>query len=193
MGRPRSFDEDAVLTGAMEAFRHKGYLAVSVKDLEEATGLKSGSIYHAYGDKDGFFRAAMAHYNRVVLGARINEYADEAAGLEGLRRLFISLMHEPNAGSFGCLITNTAVELGGERRIPEHVDTGLKTLHALFLQRLKSARRAGLLPRHVKPASAATQLLSLYQGILVLVRAGWDKAGLETMVNDEFDKLEGDP
>ena len=174
----------------MEAFRQKGYLAVSIKDLEEATGLRSGSLYHAYRDKDGLFRAAMSHYNRVVLEARIAEHADEAAGLKGLRNLFASLMHEPNDGSFGCLITNTAVELGGGKDVPSDVNVGLQTLHALFLSRLLSARRAGALPRQTKPASGAIRLLSLYQGILVLVRAGWEKAALEMMVNDEFDKLE---
>ena len=49
MGRPRSFDENAALTGAMEVFRRKGYVAVSIRDLEEATGLKAGSIYNSYG------------------------------------------------------------------------------------------------------------------------------------------------
>lgn len=190
MGRPRAFDEDAVLTGAMEVFRKKGYLAVSIKDLAEATGLKSGSIYHAYGDKDGLFRAAMAHYNRVVLDARIGEHASKEAGLDGLRRLFVSLMHEPNDGTFGCLITNTAIELGGGHRVPADVDAGLRTLHALFLDRLRSAQRRATPSRRMPPVRGAIRLLSLYQGILVLVRAGWDKGALEVMVNDEFDRLE---
>ena len=56
MGRSREFDESAVLTGAMHAFRRKGYAAVSIKDLEEATGLKGGSIYNSYGDKGGLLQ-----------------------------------------------------------------------------------------------------------------------------------------
>lgn len=192
MGRPRAFDEIAVLTGAMEAFRRKGYRGVSIRDLEDATGLKAGSIYHGFGDKDGLFRAAMAHYHRLVLDARLAEHAPESAGLDGLRRLFTSLMHEPENGSFGCLITNSAVEFGGAAGVPAGVDAGLRKLFDVFKARLSAARRAGTLRDDVKLAHAATRLLSLYQGILVLVRAGWDKAALEAMVKDEFKQLENE-
>ena len=68
MGRAREYNEDAVLGGAMGAFRRRGYGAVSIKELEQATGLKGGSIYHGYGDKAGLFEAEFAHYNRAVLG-----------------------------------------------------------------------------------------------------------------------------
>lgn len=113
MGSSRSYDEDVVLTGAMHAFRRKGYLAVSVRDLEDATGLKMGSIYNSFGDKAGLFDAAFAHYTRVVLQRRIERHARPASGLRGLRDLFLSLLDEPDGGSHGCLITNSAVEFGG--------------------------------------------------------------------------------
>ena len=38
------------------------------------------------------------------------------AGIEGLRRLFLSLLREPDGGSSGCLITNSAVEFGRMER-----------------------------------------------------------------------------
>ena len=88
MARPREFEEDAVLSGAAKVFRRHGFGAVSIKELETATGLKAGSIYNTYGDKEGLFQAAMAHYNHSVLGGRITEYAPEQAGLAGLRSLF---------------------------------------------------------------------------------------------------------
>src|SRR5579862_578601 len=113
MGRNRSYDEDAVLRGAMHVFRRKGYQAVSVRDLEAATGLKSGSIYNSFGDKAGLFDAAFAHYNEAVLKRRIDKFAPAERGLSGLRKLFLTLIQEPDGGSFGCLITNTVVELGG--------------------------------------------------------------------------------
>src|SRR6185437_4742440 len=83
MGRSREYDETAVLAGAMHAFRRHGYGGVSVRDLEQATGLKAGSIYNSYRDKAGLFTAAFGHYNQAVLGRRIAEHAPEAAGLTG--------------------------------------------------------------------------------------------------------------
>jgi AcrR family transcriptional regulator len=191
MGRAREYDEDAVLTGAMHAFRRKGYLAASIKDLEAATGLKGGSIYNSYGDKAGLFEAAMAHYIDAVLRRRIAHHAPQAASLAGLRNLFLSLLHEPNGESLGCLITNTAIEFGGGAALPDGASEGLRILSDTFADRLASAERAGLTPNDVKPATAALKLLALYQGILVLVRAGWSKAALEPLINQEFDGLEG--
>ena len=77
MGRTREFDEQAVLTGAMHIFRKQGYQAASIRDLEEATGLKGGSIYHAFGDKAGLFDAAFEHYHRTVLEGRIARRCDQ--------------------------------------------------------------------------------------------------------------------
>jgi hypothetical protein len=42
-------------------------------------------------------------------------HAPTPAGLAGLRALFASLLHEPDGGSLGCSITNSAVEFGGDR------------------------------------------------------------------------------
>ena len=190
MGRTRSYDEDTVLSGAMHAFRRKGYQAVSIRDLEEATGLKAGSLYNSFGDKAGLFDAAFAHYNRAVLRGRIDRYATAEAGLGGLRDLFLSLLHEPNGETFGCLITNTAVELGGEAHPHRCVEEGLRTLTRTFAERLNEARRDATLRSGVEPAHAAMKLLALYQGILVLVRADHDEAVLERLIINQFKDLE---
>lgn len=190
MGRTRAYDEADVLAGAMGAFRRKGYQAVSIRDLEEATGLKAGSIYNSFGDKAGLFDAAFAHYNKAVLRARIARYAPPHAGLRGLRDLFLTLLREPGGKSLGCLITNMAVERGGEE--PRHpcIDEAFGVLRQVFTERLVGARADGALNLRVKPERAAIKLLALYQGVLVLLRAGYDKAALKQMIVGEFADLE---
>jgi AcrR family transcriptional regulator len=189
MARSRAYDEDAVLAGAMHAFRRKGYAAVSIRDLAEATGLKAGSIYNSYGDKAGLFEAAFSHYNRAVLQRRIARHAGMAAGLAGLRSLFLSLLHEPNGESFGCLITNAAIEFGGAGAPPSGVTEGLTALLEVFCARLSAAKAQGILHANFDPAATAQRLLALYQGVLVLIRAGHDNAVLERLIDDEFDTL----
>lgn len=63
-------------------------------------------------------------------------------------------------------------------------------LSATFANRLNVARRDGVLHRGVDPARASAKLLTLYEGILVLIRAGHDKAELEQMVIAEFNRRE---
>lgn len=174
----------------MQAFRRQGYRAVSVRDLETATGLKAGSIYHSFGDKAALFDAAFKHYLDAVLCYRINRYAPLKTDMKGLRSLFRSLLHEPNEESFGCLITNSAIEFGGEMGHHPSVQAGFQILTDAFVERLSAAKRAGRLRRDIAPKLAAAKLLALYQGILVLVRAGHDKAIIEEMLNKEFRDME---
>lgn len=190
MPRPRSYDEPSVLSGAMQAFRRDGYRRVSIRDLEDATGLKAGSIYNSFGDKAGLFDAAFEHYNKVVLGGRVDRFAPATAGISGLRDLFISLMHEPNGENHGCLITNSAIELDRDEQTYRHVCTGMDTLFEAFLNRLAAAQQDGSLRAGTDPVLAATKLLALYQGLLVLIRAGRDKQALERLVAAEFHELE---
>lgn len=189
MGRNRSYDEDEVLDAAMGVFRRGGYRAVSIRDLEEATGLRVGSLYNRFRDKAGLFDAAFARYNRTVLDGRLSRYAPPEAGPGGLRRLFLSLLDEPDGEGFGCLITNSAIELGEGGRPHPCVSDGLETLTRAFAARLAAAHREGLPRPDVDAEIAAQKLLALYQGILVLVRAGHDRSALARMIDDEFDNL----
>ena len=175
----------------MQAFRRHGFKGVSVRDLEAATGISSGSLYNAFGDKEGLFRAAFAHYNEVVLNGRLNRYAPVEAGMAGVREAFRSLLHEPDGGSFGCLITNSAIELGGQDSPNGLVLDALDVLRRTFAERLRAARLSGEVPDSTDPDSAALQLLALYQGVLVLVRGGYNRAALEQLIGDHFNALEG--
>jgi TetR/AcrR family transcriptional regulator, transcriptional repressor for nem operon len=190
MGRTRDYDEESVLTGAMQAFRRLGYEGASIRDLEAATGLKAGSIYNSFGDKAGLFNAAFAHYNEAVLQRRIDTFAPPERGVRGLRKLFLSLLQEPDSGSFGCLITNSAVEFGAGDTQHRCVLQGLRMLEVAFLQRLTSAHADGVLRAGIDPIGTATTLLALYQGVLVLIRASHSPAALKRLINQEFDQLE---
>ena len=184
MGRTREFDESVVLAKAMHAFRRKGYAGSSVRDLEQATGLSGGSLYHAYGGKRGLFDAAFEHYNSAVLQARLDRYAPPGSGVEGLQKLFRSLLHEPDGERSGCLITNTAVEFGPHATHP-CVGRAFDLLERTFDERLAESAAT----TDDKRSASTTRLLTLYQGVLVLVRAGYDLDSVERMITNEFHQL----
>src|ERR1700750_1131519 len=59
-GRPRSFDVDAAVERAMQAFWSRGYHATALPDLLRATKLSRGSLYAAFGDKHSLFLRSIA-------------------------------------------------------------------------------------------------------------------------------------
>ena len=182
--RNKAFDEDHVLTQAMHLFRHKGFGAASVKDIEQATGLKTGSIYHSYRDKEGLFQAALSHYNGKVVAGRLEKFLPLGAGKADLHALFQSLLHEPGGTTDGCLVTNSAVEFGtSEGSGRDGVHEGFELLRRAFERVLADA---GV----VKPQAAALRLLVLYQGLLVLVRSAYAAEDLNQLIDLEFSYLE---
>lgn len=184
MGRARTFDADAVLWAAANAFRKRGYRDVSITELEKATGLVSGSIYNAFGDKAGLFRAALHHYVHGFVEGRLAAFAGGTARLEDLERLFLSALEPPLADGFGCLVNNSIIEFGSADGIAsaDIEDTLVMVRNAI----------AGVLKREFgSPASNADtmRLVVLYHGILTLSRGRTPPNEMTDVVRDEFNRL----
>jgi len=56
------FDRNEVIDKSIDLFWQNGFSASSMKEVVEATGLKPGSIYLAFGNKEGLFREALVRY-----------------------------------------------------------------------------------------------------------------------------------
>ena len=92
MGRPRSFDADAVLDRAVEVFRAKGFDGASVEDLEKATRLGRQSLYGAFGDKHSLYLSALDRYDRTrveSLVGKLSEGKDAADSIERFLRFVV--------------------------------------------------------------------------------------------------------
>jgi TetR/AcrR family transcriptional repressor of nem operon len=62
MGRPRAFDEAAVIQAAAVLFARRAYDAVSVDDLVTELGVHRNSLYKVFGSKRGLYLAALRWY-----------------------------------------------------------------------------------------------------------------------------------
>ena len=67
MARPVEFDENKVLTNAMEQFWKEGYEASSVQKLLHCTGINRGTLYNSFGDKETFFKSCVDQYNLSLI------------------------------------------------------------------------------------------------------------------------------
>lgn len=113
MGRTQSFERDQVVRAARAVFWEQGYEAASIPALEEATGLRRSSLYHAFGSKRGLFDAAVQSYLDEVIRPRLAPLLSDPvapgavlAYLDGLRE---ALAREGSAPArSGCLLINAA-------------------------------------------------------------------------------------
>ena len=184
MGRKQLWDEAEVLTSAMRLFRRRGYLGASLRDIEEATGLHPGSLYRVFESQEGLFRAALDAYNAQVVQDRVRVHLLEPQDpVAGIRSFFTSAFETGLDPDPGCLLTNTAVESFVVPQAASGVRRGLETIETGFADALTRARTSNLLPADLDVEMSAARLLALYQGLLVLVRAGTPHTKLHTVTD----------
>ncbi len=115
MGRPREFDLDEALDGALEVFWRKGYEGTSIPDLTEAMGINRPSLYAAFGNKESLFGKVLDRYAEKS-GVHIREALSEPTAslvVEKILRGTVELLANPRRPK-GCLLVQGALSCGEE-------------------------------------------------------------------------------
>jgi AcrR family transcriptional regulator len=80
--------KESILTAAAELMRHRGYAAVGMKDIAEASGAPIGSLYHHFrGGKVQIVREALINAGvayGVLIPSIVDEFTDLGAAIEGV-------------------------------------------------------------------------------------------------------------
>lgn len=184
-GRPRSFDLTEVLDRAIQLFRERGYQSASVTQLEEATQLKTGSLYKAFNNKEGLFLAALDRY--LAESARQRRVALETCrtGREELRAL-LTLYASTSAGDQGrrgCLVMISAFELTTlDPEAAAEVRRALDRTEALVVEIMRRGQADGTLRADLNPQDAARLILSVLYGMRTLGKTGRSAYEMDALV-----------
>lgn len=174
MGRPKTFDREQILESALRVFWKKGYSATSMRDLESATKLTSGSLYHSFESKLGFYENTLNFYLEKVVKARIQYHLGLAQDPEaGLRNFIVSSFTKVPKSVEGdaCFLVKTSSELGRtEPIISAVIERGFKLIEEGFCHQLKRGQEQGIWRSDLDTLCAARQLLFLMIGLLVSSR-----------------------
>ena len=194
MGRPRAYNETAMLERAMEVFWRRGYDGTSIQDLVGRTGVNRGSLYGAYSDKRALFLASIKRYLDLIVADNIRRLgAVEPAG-RAIREFFLQLVEAPlERLRRGCLLTNSAVELGMEDpAVAALIRGAFRRVERIICGRLVEAHMAGQLAADLQPQARARLLITVLQGIRVMARVGVDRAAMRDAVNCALAGIAGD-
>ena len=109
------YDRNEVIDKSIELFWKNGFSGSSMQQVVKATGLKPGSIYLAFGSKEGLFNEALESYARKGQ-ARIREVLDNAPTVgEGICLLLENFIQQSTEENYcSCFLIKTQLELAAE-------------------------------------------------------------------------------
>jgi len=166
MGRTPTFDRDTVVRAARAVFWQHGYADASLPMLEEATGLRRSSIYHAFDSKRGLFDAAVDSYLAEIIRPRLRPLLAESVAATALEEYLLGLRAAFDDASSpardGCLLVNAATAPIGR-------DGTVAAVVAGYRAELAAAFAAGLRASGRDPQQAAA-LTGLVIASFALVR-----------------------
>lgn len=187
-GRPRTFESAAVLEAAMELFWTHGYERTSKRDLMEATGLASQSLYNAFGDKHGLFMACVRYYLETKLSTTMAELQAAGSPLANLKRVLISWVDSCDKG---CMLINTAAEFGQEDPdLAEFLRGCMAQGQAAYADVLRRAHAAGEIAQELDPDAIAAALFSMGSGLTLMKRLGATDGEIEASIQGFLELLE---
>lgn len=181
MARPREFAIDDALRAAGEVFRTKGYHATSLEDLIEGTGLAKGSLYKAFHDKKSLFMGAFALYAKESRERFRDTLEVPGSPRDAIRQTLIGYVERSRtaAGSAGCLITNSAVELGTQDpELAVRVKESFRKRADLFESAVRRGQAAGEFDPKLDAHSVADFLELTVQGLRVMIKTDPDREQL---------------
>ena len=179
----KSFDESDVIDQVMEVFWEKGYEATSISDLTEATGLKRGSLYNAFGDgKQELFFRSLRKYDTEQRAAIIKQLEAIEDPIVAFDTLFNALVRQAMADTEkkGCLLVNTALNISQhDESVQNFVTKGMDEFATFFERLIKRGQSTGQISDAVQPRPTSRALLTFVVGIRVMSRGVLNKTALK--------------
>ena len=168
VGRPAKFDRDEALLKATEVFWRHGYDGASIAMLTAAMGINPPSLYAAFGNKEGLYRAALASY-----GAREGACPVMALETDRPARAAMADFMIGSARRFaapgrphGCFAVLSATVCSTEGQTARQAAAEMRTAsERAFRTRLARARDEGELPPEADPAMLAAFFATFLQGL----------------------------
>jgi AcrR family transcriptional regulator len=195
VGRPREFDRDAALEAAMFLFWRKGFAATSMNDLCDAMGVRSPSLYAAFGSKEALYLEAVEHYVRTQgppVWDKLAEGATARAGIENLLIAGTESLPKSRATPAGCMAMLAAVGDEWPAAIARVVKKVRLEVLGTLRSRLENAVAKGELPASTDIDGLSRFYLSVFQGMAIQARDGATQAELSAVATAAMAAWPGD-
>lgn len=186
MPRVKLFNEEEVLTKAMQLFWKQGYAATSIQDLVVHLGINRASLYDTFGDKEQLFKKSFELYRKQSIEGISQLLNSHSNVREGFYALFNKAIDEAllDQDRKGCFAVNNTTELvPNDGSCLEILSSNRHNFESLFYEYLKKGQENGQIKEGNDLKSLASLLFTIYNGMLVVSKINRNKKELMESVN----------
>ena len=190
MARPIGYDPDEVLQKAMQVFWEKGYDRTSIQDIVAVTGLKPGSIYNIYGNKEGLFESVLDLYATEALRVAKEVLLDGDDEVKNIEKFLdeVLLSSIINEKTNGCLMVKTLLIVSHkDSNIQVYITKVFQEVERYIVAVLQSSKDRGEIS--VNPEDYARFIIITMYGAHVYYKTSKDEETLIKSVHVLLDAL----
>ena len=189
MAKSAKFDRQAVVDKATNLYWKKGFHATSMRNLQDEIDMRPGSIYSAFGSKEGLFKETLRNYTDMGL-AQLQRLVDECDNPIDVLKAFVKsqvIDTQTDAPNGVCMLAKTMSELTEENQeLIDVTKAHLGEISQQFEVLIKEAKIQGLIDTESDPEALASHIQIQITGLRTFAKLNSDKALLHSKIDDIF-------
>src|ERR1700692_4199923 len=180
MARPKEFDQERALHGAISIFSQKGFAATSTDDLMRAMDLGRQSMYDTFGDKRALFLRALEVYVTEKVRSINVELQTPGSPLASIRRALVHFAERRDLSSTdGCMGINAICEFGmRDEDVTRITSRAANAQRHTLMDTLRRAQMEGELDARTDIESLADFFESTLAGVRIAAKGGKTRPAL---------------
>ena len=185
MARTKDFDENEVLTKAIQVFWHKGYNGTSMQDLVDGLGISRSSLYDTYTDKHTLFVKALESYQNSGAG-KIQEIINNSGSAKDIVKRLLEFATNELLGDKqqkGCFMVNAEVEVAPhDAEVNSLVCKHDQQMEEAFYQGIKKRQDSGEIKNQQDARALSRFIFNTVKGMRVTAKSITDKSVFDDII-----------
>lgn len=187
----RTHNKDEIIQAGLEIIHTRGFNGTGIEAILKQANVPKGSFYNFFSSKEEFGLAAIDFYISEMVALR--QPIIEDVSLPPLVRIkksfeiLISRFEENNCNK-GCLVGNLSLEMSDRfENVRQHLEKALLRWVDSIAAILQEAREDGTLTIDAEPALLAENIVTSYEGALMLAKVKKSVEPLKNFLHLHFD------
>tara|TARA_R110001583_G_scaffold145698_1_gene297692 strand:- start:15458 stop:16045 length:588 start_codon:yes stop_codon:yes gene_type:complete len=189
MVKTAKFNRQEVIDKATNLYWIKGFHATSMRNLQDEIDMRPGSIYAAFGNKNGLFKETLRNYTDMSLANLKQCRRENESPIEALKIFVKKQIIGTQDGTLNgmCMLSKTIAELTSENQdLIDITKSFLGEIGAEFVRLIEEGQSLGEVAKNKNAEDLAIHVQIQIAGLRTYGKLNNDKNKMDALINDIF-------